>query len=233
MHSKLRPSPAMVVAVVALVGSLGGTSYAAASLAKNSVGTGQLKTGAVKVTDIANNAVSSSKVKNGSLLAVDFKAGQLPQGPAGSAGPAGVAGPAGAAGPSGPAGPAGPIGPSHAFLAAKDTHNVGIPQASHTVLTKPLEAGDYTFMASASIRNSSGIDGEFTCAILEPIGDLVDTLGAVTVSLENDEHAAVSIVGATHTDGTTVELNCDSTDGGQFATVSDARLVSTLVGAVE
>ena len=62
---------------------------------------------------------------------------------------------------------------------------------------------------------------------------LVDTLGAVTVSLENDEHAAVSIVGATHTDGTTVELNCDSTDGGQFATVSDARLVSTLVGAVD
>jgi hypothetical protein len=233
MHSKLRPSPAMVVAVIALVGSLGGTSYAAASLAKNSVGTGQLKPSAVKVADIANNAVTSNKVKNGSLLAVDFKAGQLPQGPAGPAGPAGIAGPAGAAGPTGPAGPAGPIGPSHAFLAAKDTHNVGIPQASHKVLTKPLEAGDYTFMASASIRNSSGIDGEFTCAILEPIGDLVDTLGAVTVSLENDEHAAVSIVGATHTDGTTVELNCDSTDGGQFATVSDARLVSTLVGAVE
>ena len=232
MHSKLRPSPAMVVAVVALVGSLGGTSYAAASLAKNSVGTGQLKTGAVKVTDIANNAVSSSKVKNGSLLAVDFKAGQLPQGPARRRS-RGRRRTVRRRRPAGPAGPAGPIGPSHAFLAAKDTHNVGIPQASHTVLTKPLEAGDYTFMASASIRNSSGIDGEFTCSILEPIGDLVDTLGAVTVSLENDEHAAVSIVGATHTDGTTVELNCDSTDGGQFATVSDARLVSTLVGAVE
>ena len=44
MHSKLRPSPAMVVAVVALVASLGGTSYAAATLAKNSVGTRRLKT---------------------------------------------------------------------------------------------------------------------------------------------------------------------------------------------
>ena len=42
-----RPSPALVVSLIALFVALGGTSYAAFSLPKNSVGTAQLKTGAV------------------------------------------------------------------------------------------------------------------------------------------------------------------------------------------
>lgn len=229
MYSKLRPSPAMLVAVTALVASLGGTSYAAASLAKDSVGTSQIRKSAVKSADIASNAVTSAKVKNGSLLAADFKHGQLPAGPAGPAGPEGKAGPAG---PAGPEGKVGPIGPSNAFIAAKATHNVGISAASHTVVTEALAAGDYTFMASAGIENTSGSAGEFTCAILEPIGDLTATLGEVVVSLEDGQKAGVSVVGATHTDGATIELNCDSTSGGQFAVVTEARLISTRVGGV-
>ena len=229
MYSKLRPSPAMLVAVTALVASLGGTSYAAASLAKDSVGTSQIRKSAVKTADIASNAVTSAKVKNGSLLAADFKAGQLPAGPAGAEGKAGPAGPAG---PVGPEGKVGPIGPSNAFIAGKATHNVGISAASHTVVTEALAAGDYTFMASAGIENTSGSAGEFTCAILEPIGDFTSTLGEVVVSLEDGQKAGISVVGATHTDGATIELNCDSTSGGQFAVVTEARLISTRVGGV-
>jgi hypothetical protein len=84
-----RGSYANVTATLALVVALGGTGYAAAELAKNSVGTKQLQ----------KNAVTSKKVDNGSLLAKDFKAGQLPQGPAG---PAGAPGAPGAQGPAGP-----------------------------------------------------------------------------------------------------------------------------------
>lgn len=63
-----RPSPALVVACLALGVALSGTSYAKVlALPLNSVGTPQLKA----------NAVISSKVKNGSLRAVDFKPGQL------------------------------------------------------------------------------------------------------------------------------------------------------------
>ncbi|MDQ2913870.1 MAG: hypothetical protein M3T56_11525 [Chloroflexota bacterium] len=59
----------MVIACVALGVALSGTSYARIlALPVNSVGTAQLKA----------NAVISSKVKNNSLLAVDFKPGQLP-----------------------------------------------------------------------------------------------------------------------------------------------------------
>jgi hypothetical protein len=49
-------------------------------------------------------------VKNRSLLALDFKAGQVPAGPKGDSGPAGPAGARGAAGTQGPAGPQGPQG---------------------------------------------------------------------------------------------------------------------------
>ena len=48
-------------------------------LGPNTVGTKQLK----------RNAVISSKIKNRSLLAVDFKAGQLPRGAQGAPGPPG------------------------------------------------------------------------------------------------------------------------------------------------
>jgi len=64
-----RPSPAMVVACIALIVGLSGTSYAKIlALPLNSVGTPQLKA----------NAVISSKVRDHTLLAADFKPGQLP-----------------------------------------------------------------------------------------------------------------------------------------------------------
>jgi hypothetical protein len=104
-----RPSPAMVVACIALLVALGGSSIAAVSaLPKGSVGTKQLKNSAVTGKKLANNAVTSAKVKNRSLRSIDFAPGQLPAGPTGPQGPAG---PAGAAGPAGPAGPAGTVGP--------------------------------------------------------------------------------------------------------------------------
>jgi hypothetical protein len=103
-----RPSPAMVVACVALTVALGGTSVAAVSqlVPRNSVGPRQLQFGAVTGPKIRNNAVTSAKVRNRSLLRADFAPGQLPAGPTGPQGPAG---PAGAAGPAGPAGAIGAI----------------------------------------------------------------------------------------------------------------------------
>ena len=71
-------------------------------LPKNSVGAVQLKKSSVAGKKIAKNAVTSPKVKDGSLLAADFKAGQLPRGPQG---PKGDPGPQGIQGQQGPAGP--------------------------------------------------------------------------------------------------------------------------------
>ncbi len=78
MLKRFRPSPAMVIACLALLLALGGTGYAAIRLPRNSVTTVQ--------------------VKDFSLLARDFKRGQVPAGPVGPTGPTGPAGPAGPAG---------------------------------------------------------------------------------------------------------------------------------------
>ncbi len=86
------PSPSMIVALIALFVALGGTTYAAVNLPANSVGTKQIKNGAVTRTKLANNAVTSAKVQDRSLLAADFKPGQLPQGPIGPMGPKGPSG---------------------------------------------------------------------------------------------------------------------------------------------
>jgi collagen triple helix repeat protein len=83
-----RPSPSMIVAVIALFVALGGTGYAALTLPKDSIGSKQLK----------DNAVDSSNVENHSLLSKDFQSGQLPDGPQGAQGPQGEQGPQGAQG---------------------------------------------------------------------------------------------------------------------------------------
>jgi|GEM_PF-613914 len=103
-----------VVAVIALFIALGGASYAAVKIPKNSVGTKQLK----------KNAVNSSKVKNHSLLAKDFKKGQIPKGATGLQGPVGATGAVGLRGATGPAGLAGADGTTGA---AGPTGADGIP----------------------------------------------------------------------------------------------------------
>ncbi len=60
-----RPSPSMVVALIALICALTGTAWAA--LGKNSVGTKQLKSSAVTTAKIKKEAVTSKKVKKHSL----------------------------------------------------------------------------------------------------------------------------------------------------------------------
>src|SRR2546430_10441857 len=69
---RLAPSPAMVVACLALLVGFAGTGYA--------------------VTRLPRNSVTTVQVKDFSLLARDFKKGQLPAGPQGPAWPAGPAG---------------------------------------------------------------------------------------------------------------------------------------------
>lgn len=70
-----RPSPAMVVALIALVCALTGTAWAA--LGKNSVGTKQLKSNAVTTAKIKKEAVTSKKVKKHSLTGKNIDLAKL------------------------------------------------------------------------------------------------------------------------------------------------------------
>lgn len=93
-----RPSAALIISIIALISSLAGTAFAAGVLPANSVHTKQIKDWAVTTPKIKHqavtgpkiksNSINSAKVVNRSLLAVDFKAGELPKGETGAPGTA-------------------------------------------------------------------------------------------------------------------------------------------------
>lgn len=152
---------ANVMSTIAVFVVMGGGAYAASTIASNSVGASQLKA----------NAVNSAKVKNGTLLAKDFKAGQLPAGPQGAAGATGPAGPAGPAGTAGAAGAKGDPGDPNAPAASGDVYtgqlSAILPAAESFIVTgatypRPLPVGvatptvDYR-PAAAADANCPGI----------------------------------------------------------------------------
>jgi hypothetical protein len=83
---------ANVMATMAVFIALGGSSYAAVTLGRNSVKSRNIAPGQVRASDIGTNAVTAAKVRNGSLGGADFAAGQIPTGPRGPAGPPGAKG---------------------------------------------------------------------------------------------------------------------------------------------
>jgi hypothetical protein len=133
-----RPSPALVVACIALAVSLSGTGYAALKLPRSSVGTVHLKM----------NAVTSPKVRNGTLRAVDFARGQIPPGPPGPAGQKGEKGDKGDRGEKGDAGAQGAPGIGGLVLAFGGSESNSNPLKSFTV---PCPAGKRVLGGGASI----------------------------------------------------------------------------------
>ena len=95
MLTKLRPRSAYdVMAALSLFIVLGGTSYAVAT---GSIDSREIKNSTIRGKDVKNNSLTgrdvtrlgTADIRNSSLLAKDFKAGQLPAGPQGRPGAAG------------------------------------------------------------------------------------------------------------------------------------------------
>lgn len=96
-------SYANVMATVGVFIALGGVGYAAVTLPKDSVSSGQVKNSSLTGADVKNSSLTGSDIKNKSLTPADFS-GSV-QGPAGAQGAQGPKGDSGAKGDTGPAGP--------------------------------------------------------------------------------------------------------------------------------
>jgi hypothetical protein len=142
---------ANVTATLALVIALGGTSYAAIKLPRNSV--------------------SSIHVKDRSLLKKDFKTGQLP---AGKRGPAGPQGPAGAAGGAG----AGGGGGSAVVVNRAEGIDALVPgNGDQLIQSVSLPAGSWAVTAKFIGENGTAADGGRLACTLTLGGAAIDTLG--------------------------------------------------------
>jgi hypothetical protein len=210
------PSPATVLAVVALAVAAGGTSYAATALPPNSVGTAQLK----------NNSVTSKKVKDLALTRSDFARGQLPTGPPGPPGPAGTPG---APGPRGPAGQPGPAGPSEAFSGFKDGP-VSLPSSLSTVATLALSTpGNYVALAKAWLFHSANASALVHCRLVAggDFDDAYTTLDAVSSGFTSRRSIALNVVHS-FTSAGSVQLQCS--DSGTGVSANFIKVTAIRVG---
>jgi hypothetical protein len=230
-----RPSPALVISLVALFVALGGTGYAALKLPKNSVGSSQIKTGAVR----------SSEVKDRSLKRKDFGSEQIPTGKRGAVGPAGPPGANGANGANGRDGATGPRGPSDAYVA-----NTTGSQNDSSSISVNVPAGDYAAVGSGQVlyfRNDSTYpttEGEVNCS-LTSAGDPAHNAGTFAtvpshgfaISTQRGGLTTVSQNSAFHlTAAGTLIYTCSNapagTQDGSTMQYSNLRVAAIQLGAV-
>jgi len=168
---RFRPSPALIVASLALAIALGGTGYAAVVLPANSVGTKQLK----------NKAVNAAKVKPGSLRASSFASGQLPKGAKGDRGADGLPGAAGPSGAQGAKGdPAtklfavvdGATGKPTVKSAGVDSNKTGSGSNTYAV-TFPQSVSDCAPLVTVGFTGP-GDGGQATAAVAAPGANVVN-----------------------------------------------------------
>ena len=166
------PSPALIVAMLALFVALTQTGLAARTVELVQAGCN-----CANSSDIVNNSLTSVDIKNGSLLKKDFKKGQIPAGRRGPPGSRGAAGAAGAAGPTGPAGPAGPSGQN------------GAPGAPGTALAYAKVNADATIdtTQSKNITAAMVVSGGTGAYCFRNLGFAPKTAVATLLNFQNGE----------------------------------------------
>jgi hypothetical protein len=211
---------ANVVACLALFVALGGASYAATQLPKNSVGSLQIK----------KDAVTGAKVKDGSLRAADFRAGQIPAGPARSTGPAGPQGVQGLRGEQGEQGVEETRGPSDAYYAFHNPASVDEKE-----LTLWVPAGSY--VVNGSMGAASDDAGDFASILCflsntnidsGDIGEAELTIGPVANGSVEYGQATVQAAFSTGADGGTITFYCE-----KFAGDAEVNLRRAQINAIK
>ncbi len=85
-----RPSPALIISVVALFISMGGVSY---GLATGSIDGREIKNSTIRGPDVRNNALTGADIRNNAVTGADVRESSLGRVPiAGAAAPVGTAG---------------------------------------------------------------------------------------------------------------------------------------------
>jgi hypothetical protein len=137
---RFKPSPAMVVALIALAFSMAGTGVAARYVISS---TTQIKNGAVTGADVKNSSLTGGDVRDGALTPADFSGSVQ--------GPAGAPGPQGPQGAIGERGVQGEVGPTEGVVGGDDpVATPDIPSASNPRTVTTTHAGRLMVIVSAA-----------------------------------------------------------------------------------
>jgi len=215
---KGRPSPALVVAIVALFVAFSGTATAALVMTGKNI-----KDGTITGKDVKNRTLRTKKLSKKAI-------GSL-KGKAGLSGERGAAGATGATGPAGPAGQAGPAGPSKSYV---DNFAEPITDQFTRVMQVAVEPGSYTAQVNLEVH-ATGPNGQVECRF-RALGGTPTLLGYSGVLFLGDVPASghidsrfISLGGGfTSPEGGIVEMVCKS--GANPVESIDGDLVVTKVG---
>jgi hypothetical protein len=194
------------VALVIAVSGVGGVAYAA-GVAKNSVGSPQIKNGQVKTIDLGADSVTGAKVESGSLSKSDLN---------GKAKKAFTAGPA-------------------AFHDDLNFHNLSSGDPDTTIFEFTVPAGNYLVSASGTITNTGGDTNDFTCQLSQPVGDFTRVIASSEVRVDNGgDLGTIALDGVAVNTQVPIELTmtCDGQISPYAGKILDPRIVAVKVGAL-
>jgi Collagen triple helix repeat (20 copies) len=187
---------ANVAATLALFLALGGAAYAATQLPKNSVGTKQLR----------NGAVTAAKINKKTRKQLQGSRG--PAGPQGKTGKQGAKGATGAKGAQGPQGKTGESGTGPAYEAVSKPATPTVVGSAIQVVGEQLPAGQYSISAQVVVKAAAEVT--VTC-LLDGLGEAKATVPAAGFqTLAMEANRVVGGAGSTavtcSTEGGTAEV---------------------------
>jgi hypothetical protein len=195
---------ANVMATIAVFIALGGASYAAIKLPKNSVGTKQLKKGAVTPAKLSPAAKSRL---------------------VGSIGPAG---------PTGPKGDPGPRGPSNAYYATNNdesfhakTISLNVPPGDYVV-----SASMFAFNREEKKEGRVGcnlISPDDPTHRGSAVANVPEEPAETIISYQQPEAQAVFAIGGS---GGTIKFECENAEGKAKVGFYEAQIIATAVGSL-
>lgn len=205
---KLRPKFSyanVMVTLLAFVVLGGGAAYAATQLAKNSVGTKQLR----------KNAVTSAKVKDGTLRGKDFANGQLLVGPRGPQGAPGTS----------------HVYQAHGSV---NYDKFSSSLFGSEVVALSLPPGSYFAVSTVTVQTVNLVASTVTCRLINGHGGPGSEATARTqIARADTEPDNMTLAGGFDvTSGQTLNLECSKSVAGASARITEANIVAVSAGDV-
>jgi hypothetical protein len=166
----------------------------------------------------ASGLISGSQIKNHSIPAKKLTKSAIRS----------LHGMRGPTGPMGPPGIQGPAGPSSA-TSTLTSGAVNIGGGDTIVASLAVPAGSYVVMANTSIYNTSANE-KSDCGLNDSKAGFLGADGLVSTDATNDSQEALSLVATLTSTGSTVDIDCTSSD--VHTNAYDTRLVALKVGSV-